>query len=178
MKSRRSVVTVSIVLVLLAIAGTAIAASSRNFRTHLAGRYEVPVHDTHGQGEAIFQLNEDGTALHYKLNVANIKNVWMAHIHMGAPGVAGPIVVWLYPSAGPAPSQSIPGRTDGPLAEGVITAANFVGPLAGQPFSALIDAIEAGKTYVNVHTNDFVDPANTGPGDFPAGEIRGQLDNH
>ena len=36
-------------------------------------------------------------------------------------------------------------------------------------------AIDAGSVYVNVHTNDFVDPPNTGPGDFPGGEIRGQL---
>src|SRR5262249_21762909 len=32
-----------------------------------------------------------------------------------------------------------------------------------------------GNTYVNVHTNDGVPPANTGPGDFPGGEIRGQI---
>jgi hypothetical protein len=36
-------------------------------------------------------------------------------------------------------------------------------------------AIEAGDAYVNVHTNDGVAPTNTGPGDFPGGEIRGQL---
>jgi hypothetical protein len=30
-------------------------------------------------------------------------------------------------------------------------------------------------TYVNVHTNDGVAPTNTGPGDFPGGEVRGQL---
>jgi hypothetical protein len=28
---------------------------------------------------------------------------------------------------------------------------------------------------VNVHTNDGVDPINTGAGDFPGGEIRGQI---
>jgi hypothetical protein len=40
----------------------------------------------------------------------------------------------------------------------------------------LLDAIRAGLTYVNAHTNDGVAPTNTGPGDFPGGEIRGQLD--
>jgi hypothetical protein len=39
----------------------------------------------------------------------------------------------------------------------------------------LIAAIEAGNAYVNVHTNDGVGATNTGPGDFPGGEIRGQL---
>jgi hypothetical protein len=36
-------------------------------------------------------------------------------------------------------------------------------------------AIKAGNAYVNVHTSDGVDPGNTGPGDFPGGEIRGQI---
>ena len=35
--------------------------------------------------------------------------------------------------------------------------------------------IEAGRTYVNVHTNDGAGDPNTGPGDFPGGEVRGQI---
>ena len=38
----------------------------------------------------------------------------------------------------------------------------------------VLAAIASGATYVNVHTNDGVPPPNTGPGDFPGGEIRGQ----
>ena len=66
-------------------------------------------------------------------------------------------------------------RGSGVLAESTLTAADLVGPLAGQPFSALMDAILAGNAYVDVHTNDGIDPTNTGPGDFPVGEIRGQI---
>jgi hypothetical protein len=55
------------------------------------------------------------------------------------------------------------------IGRGTITAANLIGPLAGQPLSALIAVIEAGGAYVNVHTNDGVDPPNTGPGDYPGG---------
>jgi hypothetical protein len=69
------------------------------------------------------------------------------------------------------------GRHDGVLAEGTITAANLVGALAGHPLSDLLAAIADGRTYVNVHTNDGVDGVNTGPGDFPGGEVRGQLGN-
>ena len=47
--------------------------------------------------------------------------------------------------------------------------------LAGHPLSDLIDALRLGNAYVNVHTNDGVAPTNTGPGDFPGGEIRGQF---
>ncbi len=67
------------------------------------------------------------------------------------------------------------GRVDGVLATGTITAANLDGPLAGMDFSVLVAAMRAGGTSVNVHTNDGVPPANTGPGDFPGGEVRGQV---
>jgi len=160
---------------LLATAGIALAAAA-NFRTHLSGDNEVPVRVTLAQGQAIFQFNKDGDELSYKLIASNIENIFQAHIHLGPAGSNGPIVAWLYPAQPPA--VPIPGRHDGVLAEGVITAANLTGPLAGQPLSALLDAMLAGNTYVNVHTNDFVDPPNTGPGDFPGGEIRGQIDGH
>ena len=63
------------------------------------------------------------------------------------------------------------GRFDGVLATGTITAADLVAPLAGHPLSDLVAAIQSGHAYVNVHTNDGVAPTNTGPGDFPGGEI-------
>jgi CHRD domain len=102
----------------------------------------------------------------------------MAHIHMARAGQNGLIVVWLYPST--APNVTAPlgqGRLDGVIAEGTITAGDFVGPLAGHPLSDLLEAFENGTAYVNVHTNDGVAPTNTGPGDFPGGEIRGQVDH-
>src|SRR5439155_11311429 len=115
-------------------------------------------------------LNDAGTELSYQLIVANIDNVIAAHIHLGPPQVNGPIVVFL---AGPfAPGG---GRTDGVLAEGTITAANLIGPLAGHPLSDLVAEMESGNAYANVHTNDGVDGVNTGPGDFPGGEIRGPI---
>ena len=166
------VLGILILIAVLATAGVALAAVS-NFRTHLSGDNEVPLRATLAQGQAIFQLSEDGSELSYKLIASNIDNIFQSHIHMAPEGVNGPIVAWLYPSAPPA--VPIPGRHDGVLAEGVITAANLVGPLTGHPLSDLVEAMYAGNTYVNVHTNDFVDPPNTGPGDFPGGEIRGQI---
>jgi hypothetical protein len=73
----------------------------KNFRAHLSGDEEVPAVDTRAQGQAIFQLSRDGMTLHYKLIVANIEDVLMAHIHLAPAGENGPIVVWLYPSAPP-----------------------------------------------------------------------------
>lgn len=133
-----------------------------NYGGHLNGRQEVPPAATRAQGQVILQLDADTTVLHYKLIVANISNITQAHIHMAPAGTNGSVVAWLYPS-GP-PPQPIPGRFNGVLARGTITAANLVGPLLGQPLSALVNAMAAGNTYANVHTSQF-----------PGGEIRGQI---
>jgi hypothetical protein len=180
-KVRRLILALALVAS-LAVTATVVA-DSLNFNTHLSAAEEVMpvgiVNNSLAQGQANFKLSKDGSTLHYKLIAANIENAFMAHIHLGPAGANGPIVVWLFPSTTPgAPGPLGAGRQQGVLAEGTITAADLVGPLAGQPLSALIDAINAGNAYVNVHTNDGVAPANTGPGDFPGGEIRGQLGRH
>ena len=141
-----------------------------NFNTHLKGEHETPPHETQAQGQAIFQVSPDGLSVSYRLIASNIDNVVASHIHKAVVGVPGPAVVFLYGNAAPGA-----GRHDGVLSTGTLTAANLIGPLAGQPISALLALIESGDAYVNVHTNDGVDPPNSGPGDFPAGEIRGQL---
>ena len=134
----------------------------KNFRAHLSGDEEVPPADTKATGEAIFRLNKEDGSLYYKLIVANIENVRMAHIHMAEAGTNGGVVAWLYPSS--APPVLIPGRFQGVLAEGVITADNLTGALAGASLDDLLQAMKQEKTYVNVHTNQF-----------PGGEIRGQI---
>jgi hypothetical protein len=138
------------------------AMDATNFRAHARGSEEVPPIDTRAQGQAIFQLSADGDALSYQLNVANILNVLQAHIHQAPAGEGGPVVAWLYPS-GP-PATLIPGRSQGVLAEGVITSADLVGPLAGMDLDDLLADLRSGNAYVNVHTT-----AN------PPGEIRGQI---
>jgi hypothetical protein len=160
----------------LAVTAAAVAATESNFGTHLKGRYEVPLRDTDAQGQAMFRVADDGQSVDYKLIASNIDNAFMAHIHMGPADGTGPVVVWLYPSTTPnQPGPAGSGRHDGVLAEGTFTAADLVGPLKGHPLSDLLAAIDSGNAYVNVHTNDGVDGQNTGPGDFPGGEIRGQL---
>jgi len=133
-----------------------------NFRAHLSGDEEVPPVATRAQGQAIFQLSSDGTLLLYKLIVANIENVLMSHIHLAPEGQNGGVVVWLYPSA--PPPALIEGRTQGVLAAGVIRASDLVGALAGQTVQDLVEQIETGNAYVNVHTSQY-----------PGGEVRGQI---
>ena len=161
-------------------------------RTHLSGAEEVftpetpgaptPA-DSHAQGQAMFQVSQDGASVDYKLIASNIENVTQAHIHCGPAGVNGPIVMWLYPS--PTAVAALPGgagRHDGVLAEGTFVNANVrptVDPRCPggvATLADLLDRIRSGDAYVNVHTSDGVAPSNQGPGDFPGGEIRGQIE--
>ncbi|MDP3432314.1 MAG: CHRD domain-containing protein [Bacteroidota bacterium] len=134
----------------------------QNFAAHLTGDQEVPPRETLATGQAIFKLSKDGTELSYKLIVANLENLHMAHIHLAPAGTNGGVVVWLYPSG--FPPALIPGKTNGILAQGVITNANLVGALAGQTLTDLIAHFNNGNAYVNVHTSLY-----------PGGEIRGQI---
>jgi hypothetical protein len=151
-----------------------------NLGTHLTGDEEVPPRETQAQGEAIFRVSADGSNVDFRLIASNIDNVFMAHIHCGPRGVNGPIRMWLYPVIGPvgAPGPSGSGPQNGVLASGSFSPMGVTCPASavGQNMP-LLDAMRAGLTYVNVHTDDGVAPPNTGPGDFPGGEIRGQLDH-
>jgi hypothetical protein len=127
------------------------------FRAHLTGNQEVPPVATDAEGRVSFSLNNAGTELTYKLQVQNIAGVFGAHIHAGAPGVNGPVLVTLCGVPGTAPACSGP---DGVLhVQGTITQMND-----GQPLGVLLDAMRSGNTYVNVHTPDA-----------PGGEVRGQI---
>lgn len=91
----------------------------------------------------------------FQLSAINITGITMAHIHSGAVGVAGPVVVTLFLPGSPT------GNVSGVFAVGSLDASNL-------PSGVTIDQLKAlllsGKAYVNVHT-----VAN------PTGEIRGQL---
>ncbi|RBI60790.1 hypothetical protein DMJ13_17790 [halophilic archaeon] len=136
----------------------------------LSGAQEVPPVETSGQGAAVFKLSDhgDGPHIHYALLVATIKNVTQAHIHLGQKGENGPIVAFLFGKKnkeGEFSSALEQGVTEnGVLATGTITAEDLVGPLAGKSLSNLVEAMRAGSTYVNVHTEQN-----------PPGEIRGQI---
>ncbi|CAN5775270.1 CHRD domain-containing protein [soil metagenome] len=161
--SRLASARLILALIVLALAaGPVSAASDRNFVAPLSGGEEVPAVDTNATGVATFKLSADGSSLSYRLIAANIQDTLQAHIHIGAAGTNGGVVVFLYPDAPPA--QLIPGRFQGVLATGTITAANFVGALAGEPLEVLLAHMREGNAYVNVHTS-----AHQG------GEIRGQI---
>lgn len=91
-----------------------------------------------------------------------------AHLHLGAPGVNGGIIVFLCSNL-PNPPADVPAcPQQGGNVSGTLTAASVVGPadqgIAPGEFQKLIDALNSGAVYANVHTDQF-----------PEGEVRGQL---
>ena len=166
--------TTLVIMLFLATTGAVYASPSNSrstiFVAQLTGADEVPARATDAYGLAIFSLKSTGTDLRYKLAVADITNVVAAHIHCGAPGVNGPVGMTLY-------SGGVPGSgpVDGVIASGIKTAPDAGNGCGWATLADVIAAMRTGNTYVNVHTNDGVAPTNTGPGDFPGGEIRGQV---
>jgi hypothetical protein len=156
-------------LLMVSVAYASPAASLQDYGASLSGAQEVPRRATPATGTAVFQLSDDGTALTFTLSVSNIQNVFAAHIHCGAKGVSGPVGVTLYMGS---PGG---GAFNGTLAKGTITAPDPGNGCGWADLAAVVAAMNSGNTYVNVHTNDGVAPTNTGPGDFPGGEIRGQI---
>jgi len=159
----------SVLVVMLVLALAPSAQAGDNFVATLSGDQEVPARDTQAIGVATFKLRQDGAALRFKVNVANIDNAFAAHIHCSAVGVNGPVGVTLFMGS---PAG---GGVNGTLAAGTVTAPDPGNACGWADLAAVLAAIGSGDTYVNVHTNDGVAPPNTGPGDFPGGEIRGQI---
>lgn len=171
MKKFKLLLVFSLILMVLVTTSVAVAKPDpqRNFVATLTGGEEVPARDTASRGLANFELSQDGTQLHYVLNVVKIRNVFAAHIHCGAVGVNGPVGVTLFMGA---PGG---GLFSGVLAEATVTAPDPGNGCGWATLADVVAAMRSGNTYVNVHTNDGVAPGNTGPGDFQSGEIRGQV---
>jgi hypothetical protein len=93
--------------------------------------------------------------IHYFINVTGTEGVTQGHIHSGAEGENGPIVVTLLNFESPQSAV---------LENGTFTESNLEGPMQGKTIPDLIAAMKNGSTYVNVHTEQN-----------PEGEVRGQL---
>lgn len=143
------------------------ASGAAKFVAQMLGANEVPARTTPARGVIKFNLSRDGSVLRYKLTAKRIQNVVGAHIHVAPPGQNGTIAVDLV--------EGMKVRRRNVSMKGTIVAAELTGPLAGMTLADLVAQMTAGTTYINVHTDDGVGDSDTGPGDFPGGEIRGQI---
>lgn len=168
-KGRLLILSLVATLIALGLVGPA-GAAGKTYGAALTGAEEVPPRTTTAAGRAVFEVSDDGMSIKYAVTVTSINNLIMGHIHIGKLGENGPVAVDLV-----APAQPGGGVKSGVVGEGTITASMLKGPLAGMTLTDLIAAMDAGNAYVNLHTNDGVDPQNSGPGDYPGGELRGQI---
>jgi len=107
---------------------------------------------TQGKGTATFEKGKDGNSVHYKVDVDNVNDVTAAHVHMvGDLGYPRDILVGLYPVKGQAPSPR-EGAFSGTLAEGEITADQFVGPMKHETLKDLLKMLKEGRAGVMVDT--------------------------
>lgn len=131
--------------------GTTTALNAR-----LTGAGEVPATTSAAVGTFTATLDEAANTLTWSLSVPTITNTTAAHLHVGAAGTNGALVLPLFaaPTGSPASSINVSGTSK---------SADLTGPLQGQ-FAEFAKAIKAGTIYANVHTS-----AN------PGGEIRDQV---
>jgi hypothetical protein len=137
-------------LFLCMLAGT--AAAQIHFTASLDGAQAGTA--STGTGTGSFSLSDDFTELKYIITYQGLTgplSVAGGHFHVGAPGIAGPVVKPLLAGGGPA-AQTFSGTWRSTEGSSPLT-------------PALVESLLAGRIYVNLHT-----AAN------PAGEIRGRLE--
>ena len=130
----RPIVVVA-VLALALLAAAPVSAGGRPFTTSLSGAAEVPLGDPDATGTATVWVNAGQGTVCYKWSVANaVTPIAAAHIHRGAVGVAGPVVVPLAPTA----------------------ASSGTGCTTGVAKSLALDIIRhPWNFYVNTHNSEF-----------------------
>lgn len=129
---------------------------AEEFQAVLSGANEVPAVTTSATGTAVFAVTLD-TFFTYRIDVATIDTPTVAHIHEGAAGVIGPIILTLYAGprintaayAGPlGQNQLRPNRSPDQFAE---LPAGY-GADSRARFDSLLALMRTGNVYVNVHT--------------------------
>ena len=165
------------------LAGTSHAAKPIRFHAQLSGfnAAGTPV-DTAATGNAMVEVIDGGTALEFKVTVAGIDNLLMAHIHVAPAPVmltdpAGPVAFWF--TGGPPPGSVVSETVNGRLAQGyIITDGQVISSdFIDGTVQGLIAAISEGRASVIVHTDDLNPDTPTGrAGDSRAGELRGTLE--
>ncbi len=125
-------------------------------RATMTGEHEVPPVPSNASGRAVFVIYPD--RIDYTFTGEGFgTEVQAAHIHLGFPGVNGPVIVPLFGGG----NGAFPGRLTGTLTETDFVAVQDRGVTT---FADVQNAILGGRTYINIHTTLA-----------PGGEIRGQL---
>lgn len=138
-------------------------------RAALSSYQEIATVSSGAHGSFQGKINPAETELAYELEYGGLEGtVTQAHIHLGARGTNGGVMIWLCGTGtnpGPAGTPVCP--QEGKVSR-TVGAADVVGPggqgVAAGEFAEALRAIHAGVAYANVHTTTWT-----------GGEIRGQI---
>ena len=174
--TRRFAVVVSGLVVVGAAAAVTLAVPGDKVSVKLTPYAEVPSVSSAGTGTFTADVSSDETSIAWKLDYADLEGaVQQAHIHIGQSAVNGGVSVFLCTNLGNGPAGTQPCPAPPAEISGTIVAAD-VSPnipatqaarnqgLNTGEFAELIAALDAGVTYVNLHSTTW-----------PGGEIRAQL---
>lgn len=161
--------TVTVILG-LAAASYALAQGStpgaRQVRADLNGYQEVNSISTTGEGRFTASIDDENRLITYELSYAGLEGSTTnaAHIHFAQRSVNGGVNAFLCGGGDAPPCPPIEGTVTGVIDAADVLAADPNRGIEAGAFEELVQAIRAGHTYVNVHTNKW-----------PGGEIRGQI---
>src|SRR4051812_31121211 len=176
MRYRAKLAAGVVVLGVAGVGAVAIAHERSSLDASLSGYQETPTLSTQANGSFRASINRAGDEVRYVLSYQGPfdagsagASVTQAHVHLGAPAIAGGIVAFLCTNLGNGPAGTPACPAAPATVTGTITPAQIVGGAATQgiqvgEFAELVRALRAGAAYANVHTTTF-----------PAGEIRGQI---
>lgn len=133
-------------------------AQTVNFTAALHGGNELPGVSTGSVGTGTVSVNLTTQVVTYRIDVYNMPvGTTASHFHVGAAGVAGPVVVNFTVASGISNDFSISGTAS--ATDLTVRAANGI-----NSWDDFVQALLLGNIYMNVHST-----AN------PGGEIRGQV---
>src|SRR5215211_1548280 len=162
MRSKRLQLTgaVAVLAIVGVVTTSALAGGDRELRTRLTGFQEVPAVSTDASGKFQAKLRTSSQEIQYRLSYADLTGaVQQAHIHLGQRAVNGGISVFLCSNLGNGPPGTQPCPPAPATITGTITPAQVGGPAAqgidAMEFDELVDAIRAGVTYANVHSETY-----------------------
>jgi CHRD domain len=158
---------VAIVSIVSVVATTALAGDGGNARADLDGYQELsPTSSVSTLGNGEFKAKIRSQELRYELRYRDLEGgaVLFAHIHFGQRATNGGVSAFLCGGGGKPPCPPPPATVTGTIVPTDVIGPTAQGIAPGQ-FDELVRAMRAGATYANVHTTQW-----------PAGEIRGQID--
>jgi hypothetical protein len=157
---RRFAFAAALLLTAVGLATAALGQQAVEFGADLTGAQEVPPVTTNATGAVKVTANAARTELAFELEVRNGTRMLAAagaHFHCAPQGQNGPVIIFM---AGEL-SGGLNGRFE---VKGTLTQANITNTACGATLAEVVQAMQQGRVYANVHST-----AN------PGGEIRGQL---